>query len=323
MKKQLLLLSAILLSGISYSQSNCSSPVKNGGATWYAGFPQDNGIDGHCSFKNSSVGVMYGAISTYSSAECGECLEVTGPGGTQIITIADECPPAQDGHCLANSNDIDLSPEAFDAIVADHNGPTGTGNISWFVVACPYANNPVTVSTRGCNQWYVKLVIGKHKNKINKVEILNGSNWVNLTRTVDNGWTGSANIPGNTQVRITDVFGEMITVNNVEIASGQDKDFTGTSNFKGCLTTNVPNYEQYRTVSYFPNPATDLVTFDDVVGVNKIEVYSILGELVYTQKYIGTASKIQLNTNSLAQGSYTFRLSTNSQVVFSNVLVKM
>ena len=294
-------------------------------ATWYAEIPNNSGIGGHCSFTNSTFYPYYGAISSYNSSMCGVCVEVTGPKGTLIIPLVDECPPAQDGHCLLNSNDIDLSPQAFDIIVADHNGPTGTGNISWMKVACPYANAPVTVETRGCNQWYAKLVIGKHKNPINKVEIKNGANWYNLTRTIDNGWVsnGGLSVVGNTEVRITDIFNEVITVSGVEIASSIDKSFAGSSNFTGCLTTSVKDNKYLTQVNYYPNPSADYVVFENVSNVQKIDVYNLVGELVYSELYHGTSSKVQMNTANLATGSYLFKVSDATTVIYSNMLVKM
>ena len=324
MKKQLFVLSAIALSAISQAQSNCTPAVYNGTATYYvlldnAATNNPNGFAGNCTFVNQDVMPYYGAAYTgiYNTADqCGVCLEVTGVKGTEIIQIADQCPT-----CHVNG-DIDLSQAAFDKIVGAQS--IGASPISWFEVACPWGNTPISVQTQGSNEWYGKVIIFKHINRIKKVEFYTAGNWVALTRTADNGWAGSLDGVAKHNVRVTDIFDEQVTVADVDFTTGSGNAvFAGTSNFTPCLTTSLADIEKNRSVTFYPNPANNQVVFDDVKGVNKIEIYSIVGELVLSQSYYGTASRVQIDLTSLAAGSYVVKLNTVEQTVFSSILVKM
>lgn len=323
MKKQLQLLSfGLLCSALLSGQSPCNSTVYSGDGTFYidAEAPGSANATFNCSFKNSNIKPYYGAMnnSQYATADyCGVCVELTGNAGTkgtQIIEIVDKCP-----ECLAG--DIDLSDQAFLAIFGDMG--IGRANMSWHEVACPWSTTPVNITTEGSNQWYAKLIIAKHKNRINKVEMYSQSAWVNLTRGSDNGWIGSVDVPGNTQVRITDVFNQQVIVNNVEVASGVAKTFQGTSNFSACLSTDIVNYEAIRNVSVYPNPAIEGVVFDDVQGIKTIKIYNLTGALVHVESLTGGASRVNVSLSNLAAGSYIVQLSNGSETVHSTKLIKL
>ncbi|MFZ9847989.1 MAG: expansin EXLX1 family cellulose-binding protein [Flavobacteriales bacterium] len=324
MKKQLLVLSAFALSALSYAQSNCTPTVYNGTATYYvlldnAATNDPTGFAGNCTFVNQDVMPYYGAAYTgiYNTADqCGVCLEVTGVKGTQIIQIADQCPT-----CHVNG-DIDLSQAAFDKIVGAQS--IGASPISWFEVSCPWGNTPISVQTQGSNEWYGKVIIFKHINRIKKVEFFTGGNWVALTRTADNGWAGSLDGVAKHNVRVTDIFDEQVVVSDVDFTAGSGNAvFAGTSNFKACLSTDITSIEVNRNITFYPNPSTNQVVFDDVQGVNKIELYNAVGELVKVESYFGTASRVQLDMSALAAGTYIVKLNTAEKMVFSSVLVKM
>ena len=323
MKKQILFLSAIAISALANAQSNCTPTVYNGTATYYvlldnAATNDPTGFAGNCTFVNQDVMPFYGAAYTaiYNNADqCGVCLEVTGIKGTKIIQIVDQCPT-----CHVNG-DIDLSQAAFDAIV----GPQGIGAspISWFEVACPWASTPISVQTQGSNEWYGKVIIFKHKNRLKKVEVYTGGNWVLMTRGADNGWTASLDGVAKHDVRVTDMFDEQVIVSNVDFTTGSGNAvFAGTSNFTACLSTDVASVEEYRNVSVYPNPAENVVVFDDVKGVNSVELYNTVGELVYSQNFIGTASRVQIDISAVAAGAYFVKLNTAEKTVFSSMLMK-
>ncbi|MFM7023856.1 MAG: expansin EXLX1 family cellulose-binding protein [Flavobacteriales bacterium] len=324
MKKQLLFSLAVLCLVLSRAQSPCNSIVFSGDGTYYidAESPAAASATFNCTFVNANIKPYYGAMnaSQYGTADyCGACVELTGNAGTkgtQIIEIVDKCP-----ECL--HGDIDLSDQAFMAIFGDMG--IGRANMQWHEVACPWSNDPVDVTTQGSNQWYAKVIIARHKNRINKVEIYNATAWVNMTRTADNGWVNDApiSVPGNTQIRITDIFGQQVIVNGVEIASGTNKTFQGTSNFSPCLSTAIADYEKVRNVGIYPNPSTDVVVFDDIQGIKTICIYNMMGELVYSETLAGGASRWQLSLSDLSQGSYFVQLSNDTQVVHSAKLIRL
>jgi hypothetical protein len=251
-----------------------------------------------------------------NSNYCGVCVEVTGKKGTQIIQIVDQCPSCQ------VEGDIDLSPAAFQAIVGDLS--IGKSMISWKAVACPLAGKNIRVSTQGSNQWYAKVIIEQHVNKIKAVEIYNNSSWTSMVREADNGWTTSGiSIPGNTQVRITDIFNEQVVVDGVEIASGTNKTFTGISNFKPCITTSLDAVTAARNIQIYPNPASDLILIDNVEDIQMVNVYNTLGELIMTKQVNPSQNKLMMDISTLETGIYTLHFTTRNYVQAVKKIAKL
>jgi hypothetical protein len=304
------------------AQSNCNSKVySQGSATYYTLLDDAAGTarSGNCSFVNSDVKPYYGAMYTpvYDNSNyCGVCVEVTGKKGTQIIQIVDQCPSCQ------VEGDIDLSPAAFQVIVGDLS--IGKSAISWKAVACPLAGKNIRVSTQGSNQWYAKVIIEQHVNKIKTVEIYNNSSWMSMVREADNGWTTSGiSIPGNTQVRITDIFNEQVVVDGVEIASGTNKTFTGTSNFKPCITTSLEALSAVKNIQIYPNPASDVVLIDGVEDMQMVNVYNTLGELVMTRQINPSQNKIMMDISVLETGIYMLHFTTRNNVQAVKKIAKL
>lgn len=98
-------------------------PEESGEATYY-----DADGTGACGFP-ASTDFSVAAINDeqYSKANCGRCVEVTGPKGTTVVRIVDKCPGCDRG-------DLDLSKTAFSKIA---NLSDGRVEIAWHFVACP------------------------------------------------------------------------------------------------------------------------------------------------------------------------------------------
>lgn len=98
-------------------------PEYSGEATYY-----DADGTGACGFAASND-FMVAAINDeqYSKANCGKCVEVTGPNGTVVVRIVDKCPGCDSG-------DLDLSQTAFSKIAKLS---AGRVKITWHFVACP------------------------------------------------------------------------------------------------------------------------------------------------------------------------------------------
>jgi expansin (peptidoglycan-binding protein) len=327
MRKQLLIFSiSLFCGGFIKAQSSCNATVYTGDGTFYidAEAPGSASATFNCSFVNANIKPYYGAMNNtqYATADyCGTCVELTGKAGTkgtQIIEIVDKCP-----ECLVG--DIDLSNQAFLAIFGDLG--IGRAKMDWHEVACPWSTTPVNITTQGCNQWYAKIIVAKHKNKINKVEIYDTytSKWVNMTRGMDNGWVNATaiSIPGKTNLRITDVFSQQITVVGFEIASGVATTFQGTSNFPPCLSTDIADYETVRNVNIYPNPAIDALVFDDIQGIKTINIFNLTGQLIRSESLSGGASKMQFSISNLAAGSYNVQLSNGTAIVYNGKFIKL
>jgi expansin len=102
-----------------------AGPVEEfeGEATYY-----DANGTGACGFPASSD-FLVAAINDeqYSKANCGRCVEVTGPTGKVIVRITDKCPGCSSG-------DLDLSQTAFGKIAKLSAGRIA---IKWHFVTCP------------------------------------------------------------------------------------------------------------------------------------------------------------------------------------------
>ena len=68
----------------------------------------------------------------------------------------------------------------------------------------------------------------------------------------------------------------------------------------------------------FPNPVKDKLTVKSAVDINKIEVYSILGEKVLSNNL----SNNTLNMESLSKGIYLLKLYQDNQVIGVKKVVK-
>jgi expansin len=102
-----------------------AGPVEEfeGEATYY-----DANGTGACGFPASND-FLVAAINDeqYSKANCGRCVEVTGPTGKVVVRITDKCPGCSSG-------DLDLSQTAFGKIAKLSAGRIA---IKWHFVTCP------------------------------------------------------------------------------------------------------------------------------------------------------------------------------------------
>jgi hypothetical protein len=76
--------------------------------------------------------------------------------------------------------------------------------------------------------------------------------------------------------------------------------------FYSILTNNQETRIPAQSISVYPNPSADFVTIDLESAINKIDVYTITGDLVYSQK----SDNKTLDIQSLAAGSYVIVVET-------------
>lgn len=74
----------------------------------------------------------------------------------------------------------------------------------------------------------------------------------------------------------------------------------------------------------YPNPANENVTIEFVNNpdVNKIEIYSITGQVVYTQNLSNTNELININTVSFENGVYFIKLAGENKDLFEKLIIK-
>lgn len=186
--------------------------VRSGEGTYYW---EANG-DGNCTFGPSPDDLMVAAMNHVdydNAALCGAYAAVTGPKGSVVVRIVDQCPECPAG-------DIDLSPEAFVKIADLY---LGRVPITWQLVS-PVLNGPIVYHFKdGSNPWWTAVQIRNHRNPIAKFEYWNGSAFQEVPRYDYNYFVEESGMwQGPYTFRVTDVFGNQIIDNNVPLLDNAD-----------------------------------------------------------------------------------------------------
>lgn len=311
---------------------SCTGSVDDHGhGTWYDNLDSDpNGVV-KCSFERADIiGTKYGAldkgllIQNGGTPYCGMCVEATGEQGTAIIQIVDECPDCYDrnpdGSINTGTNtkygDIDLSIEAFKAVVDNDYVAKGIGDFDWQEVTCPWQNN-LHLIIQGSHDWYAKVIVGNHTNRIASVEISNdgGSSWEAMTLGVDNGWTKGSYGGTDKTFKITDIYGNDViipAVNMISDLSGGAAKIDGGSNFPGCTVTSTKELiNSLDYVTTYPNPANTSITFSGIKEVKTIQIININGQIIET-KSLSNSAQITYDVSNLAPGIYVAKMIGNT-----------
>jgi expansin (peptidoglycan-binding protein) len=193
----------------------------SGEATYYAA----DGT-GSCSFDASPDDLMVAAMNApdYANAAwCGACVAVTGPTGSVVVRIVDQCPGCAHG-------DLDLSEEAFAMI-----SPLSAGRvaITWHEVACD-VSGPIAYHFKdGANAYWTAIQIRNHRYPIASVQAKVGDAWQAVSRVDYNYFVETDGLgPGPYALRVTDTRGHVVEDAAIEL--GDDVTRTGTEQFPLC-----------------------------------------------------------------------------------------
>lgn len=206
------------------SSGTALSGSNSGQATFYGG----NLSGGTCSFSTYSLpsGIFGTALSDSnwdSAGNCGACIEVTGPSGNSIkAMIVDECPGC-------GTNHLDLFPDAFSALA---NPTIGIINVTWDIVPCGITSPLSLRNKEGTSQYWFAMQVINANIPVAKLEVSTdgGATWQATTRQNYNFFENASGFRTDmVDVRVTSSTGEVITVNNVGVASGTE--VTASGNF--------------------------------------------------------------------------------------------
>lgn len=292
MKKILFLLFTLYAAGI-VAQGTCSQTTYSGNATNYIA---GNSV-GACQLDSSELGPYFCAMNSvqYDSASfCGACLEITGTAGTQIAAVWDMCPSCASG-------DLDLNPATFQAVVG--NLSIGIGSISWKVVSCPWSSQNLWLTNQNGNPWYACFLVHNATNEISSVEVYHNSNWETLTRRMDNAWICSTcTLSGDSalDVRITDIFGQQITVPQANMYGSNTPQYAS-SNFSPCVNAGIKKVTENDGVKIYEK--NNLLYISSPKTFNKIGIYESSGRLVSTA-ITGKVLTEKINVIELREGMY-------------------
>jgi hypothetical protein len=112
------------------------------------------------------------------------------------------------------------------------------------------------------------------------------------------------------------------TENGTVVSEGKTYTFTATEDhsFVANLeyTEGVGEQNGNQTVIY-PNPVNDKLTVEAQEAIGTVEIYNLMGAMVYSQK--NCTNKVEINTTDLQSGIYFIRL-TNDKVSETRRFVK-
>lgn len=264
MNSKVIILCVLFLSISPLAFSQCEEETFHGEGTFY----QYEG-GGNCSYPTPEYPAMIGAMNATqynNSGLCGACVEVTGPKGSVMLRIEDQCPECKPG-------DIDFAEEAFPSIAEPIDGRVP---ISWNIVPCPVTGPIQFYFKEGSNQWWTAVQIRNHKYPIASVEYKKNGVWTNITRMEYNYFLDDSGFGnGPFDFRVTDIKGNVIEETNIPFK--ETTIINGTQQFPDCITEETQNIElktgwnlvtlsldpaDKQTSSVFPN-ASIVKTFDD------------------------------------------------------------
>ncbi|KAK7424449.1 hypothetical protein QQX98_000414 [Neonectria punicea] len=193
-----------------------------GSSTFYGG----NLAGGNCGFSSYTLpsgiyGTAYSGAKWNNAAQCGACIQVTGPKGTIKAMIVDQCPECAEGH-------LDLFPDAFKAV----GGTDGIVQTSYKFIDCGITKPLYIRNKEGTSQYWFSMQVVNHNQPIKSLEVStdSGKTWKTTNRQPYNFFENSSGFRvDTTRVRVTSTSGKTVTISNVGVAQGAQ--YTATSNF--------------------------------------------------------------------------------------------
>ncbi|MFF5084231.1 expansin EXLX1 family cellulose-binding protein [Actinoplanes sp. NPDC000266] len=213
-------LAAVLGMALVFQNSGaaCAAPPSTSASKGKATYFSLDGTLGNCSFPSAPADDLFVALGQHNQysegAACGTYIDVTGPKGSTRVKVIDSCPECPAGH-------LDLSLTAFKKI-----GVQSDGIIPITYKTVPNAAVPGPISVRvkeGSSQYWLSVLIDNHSNQLASVKIAgSGGTFKSATHEDFNYWTlpsGAGN--GPFKIKITDVYGNSVTVPNIKLTEGK------------------------------------------------------------------------------------------------------
>lgn len=179
--------------------------VHHGVATFY---DADGG--GNCMFDPTDD-LMVAAMNHTdyeNSAACGAYLRVTGPRGDSVtVRVTDQC-----AKCPVGA--LDLSAQAFAKLASPS---VGRISINWELIS-PRISEPVSLRYKsGSSRYWCAVQVLNHRNPVAKLEFRVRGAWRSIPRQDYNYFLSASGAGCGSQVRVTDIYGQVITVRGLEL----------------------------------------------------------------------------------------------------------
>jgi len=150
----------------------------------------------------------------YAGSEvCGGCIHVVGPSGEVTVRIVDQCPECPQGN-------VDFSPQAFDELAARE---LGRIDIQWRYVPCDVSGPIRYYFEPNSSEWWTAIQLRNIRHRVERLEYRDGSgSWQEIPREEWNYFILSGMGPGPYDLRVTDVYGHVLTDSGIVLSPGSE-----------------------------------------------------------------------------------------------------
>jgi expansin (peptidoglycan-binding protein) len=212
----------------------CIESPGGGRATFY------QAATGACGIPVTDPQAMVTAVAEYlwdGSAVCGRCARVTGPLGTVVVEITDQCPAGPNPMwCAGDAAHLDLGAAAF-AAVADP--ARGVAYVAWEIVECPVAGDASLLNVDGSNPYWYGVFALDTRQGVTALEVRDSAAGAIWTPAVRQSWNAFVVQSGSGMVlpydvRLTGISGEAITAQDVVTDLGAQSQLDMGDQFAPC-----------------------------------------------------------------------------------------
>lgn len=171
---------------------------------------------GHDAAVLSAPNVVYEKIQA-----CGQCLEITGSEGTQVVMVADRCNDCPPDRLVINK-------PAFVKIAGTK---VGKAEVTWKPVPCSVAGNLELRVKKTSSIHWTAIQVRNHRLPIKSVAFKKGDEWVEMTRADDNFFAAAKGVGAKTvTLRITSTDGQVVEETLTDWKDGET--YKGAKQFK-------------------------------------------------------------------------------------------
>jgi expansin (peptidoglycan-binding protein) len=192
--------------------------VKKGEAVYY-----DANSRGSCSLTfGKDASVLSAPNDVYNAIQsCGQCLEITGPKGTEVVMVADRC-----NDCAANK--LVINKPAFEKIAGK---AVGTAEVSWKAVPCAVTGEIEYRFKKTSSEYWTAIQVRNHRVPVKAVAWKKGNEWIEMTRSDDNYFVAAKGVGAKSvTLRVTSADGQSIEQTFAKWKDGET--YKGSSQFK-------------------------------------------------------------------------------------------
>ena len=183
--------------------------VTKGEAVYY-----DANGRGSCSLTfGRDAAVLSAPNAVYDKIQaCGQCLEITGSEGTQVVMVADrcnDCPP----------NRLVINKPAFLKIAGTK---VGNAEVTWKPVPCGVSGNLELRVKKTSSIHWTAIQVRNHRVPVKSVAFKKGSEWVEMTRSDDNYFVAAKGVgEKSVTLKITSMDGQVVEETLLEWKDGE------------------------------------------------------------------------------------------------------